>query len=89
MNNSEKVLKKPTFVVRPSSLEVCHEEDAKKSPTKKKSSLSSLLKDPIIWVPVFRLLDIKARARILSVCKDWNRIAISSQLWSTIDLTHK
>ncbi|XP_035709245.1 jmjC domain-containing histone demethylation protein 1 isoform X2 [Folsomia candida] len=85
IGTSTKSLKKPTNVVRPSS-EIA-EDSSKKC--KKKLGYPAVLKEKLILAPIFKWLDIQSLNRAVQVCKDWNRVGISPELWKTINLSHK
>lgn len=88
--SSGKNLKKPSNVVRPAPLTL-PDEEARKASKKKavNSSSHNVMKEPKIWLNVFKWLDLPSLNRVLCVSKDWNRIGVTSCLWEKIDLTER
>lgn len=78
MSSSGKPLKKPTNVVRPAQLE--KESDDESKPYCRRKS---------IILPLMKYMDLQTLSRALSVCKDWNTIGMSAELWDRLDLTHR
>ncbi|KAJ8888135.1 hypothetical protein PR048_007622 [Dryococelus australis] len=80
--NSSKMLKKPSYVVRPAPI-INRWRDVKVAAS------GDLVLDRDCLLPVFQKLTAAELAKCAQVCRTWARISVDPSLWRRMDLSHK
>lgn len=84
LNSSSKVLRKPSFVVRPNSLA---SSSSSSSATSSSSSTHYAL-DPTALLCIFRYLPQETLITCSLVCKAWSNVSVDPKLWTKMNCSH-
>lgn len=81
LNSSTKVLKKPSFVVRPAM-------NASSSNSTSLSASQNPILDPVALLEVFRYLTQETLITCSLVCKTWSNVSVDPRLWQKMNCSH-
>lgn len=81
LNSSTKVLKKPSFVVRPAA-------SASSSSSTLSSASQNPILDPVALLEIFRYLPQEVLITCSLVCKTWSNVSVDPRLWQKMNCSH-
>lgn len=81
LNSSTKVLKKPSFVVRPST-------NASSNNSTSSSASQNPILDPVALLEIFRYLPQESLITCSLVCKTWSNVSVDPRLWQKMNCSH-
>lgn len=81
LNSSTKVLKKPSFVVRPAA------NTSSSNSTSSSASQNPIL-DPVALLEIFRYLPQEGLIACSLVCKTWSNVSVDPRLWQQMNCSH-
>lgn len=81
LNSSTKVLKKPSFVVRPAT-------NASSTNSTSSSASQNPILDPVALLEIFRYLPQENLITCSLVCKTWSNVSVDPRLWQKMNCSH-
>lgn len=84
LNSSNKVLKKPSYVVRPNN----HSVSGGSSSGSSSSSSNHYASDPTALLAIFRYLPHETLITCSLVCKAWSNVSVDPKLWAKMNCSH-